>query len=152
MSQAFVGTRSVESGQALKDLLEQCPAPNRQYFLRWVHQAKWAEVLPPEFPSPEGELMTPEFELRWKQAGQGYDLLLLAASDSPQLTEAFEPLARFRWLASAPLGAHLLGQGAEQDLRFPQAIRYPASLKLQQRYFQDQQTGTVHFVARTLAG
>jgi hypothetical protein len=152
MSQAFVGTQSVDSGKALKALLEQCPAPKRQYFLRWVHQVKWAETLPSEFPSPEGEMMTPAFEIRWQQVGQGYELLLLATSELPQLSTTFEPLLPFSWVASEPLAAHLLSTGNQQDMRFPKDIQYPVSLKLQQRYFQDQQTGTVHFVARTLVG
>jgi hypothetical protein len=152
MSQAFVGIQSVDSEAALKTLLEDCTAPTRHYFLRWVHQVKWEKNLPPEFPSPEGEMMTPEFEIRWKQCAKGYDLLLLAVGNPPELPTAFEPLFSFSWLASEPFAAPFLSRGDEQDLRFPQDIDYPAKLQLQQRYFQDPQTGTVHFVARTLVG
>jgi hypothetical protein len=62
------------------------------------------------------------------------------------------------WITSAPLTAHLHPKGSlqvkaedRQDTRFPKPFIYPDRLKLQQRYFQNQQTGAVHFVALTLA-
>ncbi len=153
MSRAFVGTRRIDSDVALESLLAHCPAKSRYYFLRWVHQVRWVtEPLPADFPSPEGEMITPEFEIRWKKARQGYDVLLLAIGEPSQMPTAFEPLPSLSWVTSEPLAVHLLGQGTEQDVRFPQNLTYPANLNLQQRYFQDQNTGTIHFVARTLMG
>ncbi|MFM7448360.1 MAG: hypothetical protein ACKO24_07170 [Leptolyngbyaceae cyanobacterium] len=152
MNNAFVGTRSLESDAALITLLQDCSAVPRYYFLRWVHQVEWTTEIPSaNFPSPEGEMITPQFEIRWKKVQQGYDVLLLAVGEPSQIPTAFEPLP-FNWEVSEPLAVHLLGQGAEQDMRFPRNLYYPPTLNLQQRYFQDQQTGTVHFVARTLAG
>ncbi len=149
MSQAFVGTRSVASGEELKQVLEVLPAQSRCYFLRWVHQVSGFQVqLPAEFPSPEGEMMTPHFEVRWKRKREGYELLLLA-QDVQASTWGFEAVSR-TWEASEPLPTHWHNSGDTPDMRFPKTFTYPKHLKLQQRYFHDRETGTVHFVALTL--
>jgi hypothetical protein len=156
MSSAFVGTRSVISSDDLKQVLETLPARSRCYFLRWVHKVSGFEYeIPADFPSPEGEMLTPEFEVRWKQTPQGYDLLLLAHHGSTP-DQTFQALGS-SWIASDPLKLHLAPKGTlqssekdRQDTRFPNPFIYPDELELQQRYFQNQQTGTVHFVALTL--
>jgi len=35
------------------------------------------DQLPQEFPSPEGQMFNADWELRWKQQGKGYEVLLL---------------------------------------------------------------------------
>ncbi len=155
MTQAFVGSQSVAADQ-LKPLLESLPAPSRYYFLRWVHKVSgFVPVLPPEFPSPKGEMITPGFEVRWQQTHQGYDLLILAHAEIHP-NYGFEALGN-GWIVSAPLRASLSAKGKlqdtaedRQDTRFPKPLIYPDGLKLQQQYFQDQQTRTTHFVALTL--
>jgi hypothetical protein len=159
MNQAFVGQRSVASSAELKQLLAGLPAQSRCYFLRWVHKVSgFGYEMPPEFPSPEGEMLTPEFEVRWKQRkqiGQGYEVLLLHSGE-PDASWNFQPIGQ-DWMASDPLDTHLHPKGSleenaenRQDTRFPKPFIYPNHLKLQQRYFQNQHTGTVHFVALTL--
>ncbi len=156
MNQAFVGKRTLSSGNELKKLLlEMVPATSRYYFLRWVHKVSgFVDELPTDFPSPEGEMLTSKFEVRWKQARQGYEVLLLHSSE-PDSNWEFEPIGK-DWTASKPLPAHLHPHGAlqatdRQDTRYPKLFIYPDSLRLQQQYFQNQHTGTVHFVALTLA-
>jgi hypothetical protein len=155
---AFVGTRSVETPDQLKSLLQELPATSRYYFLRWVHNVSgFSCSLPEDFPSPKGEMLTPGFEVRWQQTQQGYDLLLLAHHELPS-EHGFQALSKnVSWMTSEPLAVHLLPKGKpqdtaekRQDTRFPQPLIYPDGLKLQQRYFQDKHTGTVHFVALTL--
>lgn len=155
MSSAFVGTRSVETPDQLKSLLQDLPATSRCYFLRWVHKVSgFSYSLPEEFPSPRGEMLTPDFEVRWQRTRQGYDLLLLAHHE-PTSEHGFQALnTDFAWITSEPLSAHLSPKGKpqetaerRQDTRFPQPLIYPDDLKLQQRYFCNKSTGTVHFVA-----
>jgi hypothetical protein len=156
MSQAFVGSRSASSGEDLKQLLLGLPAQSRCYFLRWVHRVSgFVDELPQDFPSPEGEMLTPEFEVRWKPSRQGYELLLLH-SGKPDANWGFEPIGS-DWMVSEPLSTHLHAKGEiqgaaenRQDTRFPNPFIYPSALKLQQRYFQKQHTGTVHFVGLML--
>ncbi|MEB3294195.1 MAG: hypothetical protein VKJ24_13640 [Synechococcales bacterium] len=155
MNPAFVGTKSIDAA-SLKEFLQSLTAPSRYYFLRWVHRVSGFEAEPKEFPSPEGTMHTPNFEVRWQQTKQGYDLLLLCV-DKVDEAWGFQAIAA-DWVTSEPLDAHLHPKGAlqakaddRQDTRFPKPFIYPDRLKLQQRYFQNQQTGTVHFVALTLA-
>ena len=154
MNQAFVGKRSIASSDELKKLLETFPASSCYYFLRWVHKVSgFVDQIPPEFPSPEGEMLTPEFEVRWKQTRQGYEVLLLHSSE-PDPVWGFKPIGK-DWITSKPLDTHLHPKGFQgadgQDTRYPKPFIYPAHLRLKQRYFQNQHTGTVHFVALTLA-
>lgn len=151
MSAAFVGTRSIAADQ-LQSFLQGSPASSRYYFLRWVHRVSgFTDSLPETFPSPEGEMLTPDFEVRWRQTSTGYDLLLLA-HQAPEWDHGFELLGK-DWIASEPLVTNPLPKAEKQDTRFPNAIDYPYEHKfqLQQRYFQNQQTETVHFISLTLS-
>jgi hypothetical protein len=155
MNQAFVGKRSISS-EDLKQFLKELPASSRYYFLRWVHKVSgFVDQLPTDFPSPEGEMLTPKFEVRWKQTRQGYEMLILHHSE-PDPSWKFEPIGK-DWIASDPLNTHLHSKGTlqkdaenRQDTRYPKPFMYPDRLKLQQRYFQNKHTGTIHFVALTL--
>ncbi|MCU0527836.1 MAG: hypothetical protein MUF72_23830 [Elainella sp. Prado103] len=148
MSAAFVGTRSIAADQ-LQSFLQESPASSRYYFLRWLHRVSgFINRLPETFPSPEGEMLTPDFEMRWRQTSTGYDLLLLA-HQAPEWEHGFQPLQQ-DWIVSEPLKVHPLPKADKQDTRFPNAIDYPSGLKLQQRYFQNKQTETVHFISLTL--
>lgn len=153
MNQAFVGKRSIGSSNELKKLLETLPAPSRCYFLRWVHKISGLVEQIPNDLSPEGEMFTPDFELRWKQTRQGYEVLLLHSSE-PDPNWKFKSVGK-DWITSEPLDTHLHPNGLQdadrQDTRYPKQFVYPNHLRLKQRYFQNQQTGTVHFVSLTLA-
>jgi hypothetical protein len=149
LNPAFVGTRSVSSSEELRQLLVSLPASSRCYFLRWVHKVSgFQHQLPVEFPSPEGEMMTPDFEVRWKGQRDGYDVLLLAHTVEAAAW-GFEAVAK-SWGTSEALPTYWHNSGDTPDMRFPKTFLYPKNLKLQQRYFHDRETGTVHFVALTL--
>jgi hypothetical protein len=203
LTPAFVGTRRVESAEALRNFLENdLHAPSRYYFLRWLHRVSgFVDRLPEGLPSPAGECLTPEFELRWQQKGTAYELLLLHTGDEGQAAEqaakwGFQPLQN-GWQVSAPQAAHLHPKGPHlrpkpvsqpensdskrpglnrqdterqdaerqdaerqdterqaaerQDTKFPKPFQYPTGLSIQQRYFHDRHTHSVHFVALTLA-
>jgi hypothetical protein len=136
---AFVGTRTVASAEELRSLLEQHQTEKSCFFLRWPHRVSgFCKTLPPDFPSPEGQLFDSQKELRWQPQGQGYSVLLLSAS-GPQ--PKFEPVGG-TWEIQAQ-DAHLY---PKTETRFPQGINNQ-QVNIGQRYFIDPQTATVHFVA-----
>ncbi|NCJ07622.1 hypothetical protein GS597_14110 [Synechococcales cyanobacterium C] len=136
---AFVGTQTVADAAALTAQLEPFQTEGSWLFLKWPHQVSgFCQALPPEFPSPEGQLLTPQLELRWKPQGQGYSLLLLSIAGA---VPEFEPVGQ-TWLTQD----HSAFLYPETETRFPRGLRYQA-LKLGQRYFLDAQTATVHFAA-----
>lgn len=136
---AFVGTRTVASAEALRSLLQQQQTEKSCFFLRWPHKVSgFCRELPPDFPSPEGQLFDSQKELRWKQQGQGYSVLLLSAS-GPQ--PEFDPLGS-AWEIQTQ-NAHLY---PKTETRFPKGIN-DQQVNVGQRYFTDPETATVHFVA-----
>ncbi|WP_373542341.1 hypothetical protein [Chamaesiphon sp.] len=147
MSQALVGTKTLDSIEELRDLLAQFD-PKRCYFGRWAHKVSGlVKSLDLVLPSPEGQMFCIECELRWKQnSRQGYEVLLLHC-DRSVIKLGFEPVGN-GWLVSAPFPAH---QYDSDETRFPQGFHAAEKMNLQQRYFRDAATDTVHFVAITLA-
>jgi hypothetical protein len=155
MSAAFVGTRAIASSTELEQFLQNMSASSRYYFLRWAHKVSGFVRHPDDFSSPEGQMLTPEFEVRWQQTRQGYDLLLLHTRE-PNAAWGFQPVGQ-NWVISGSLTTHLHPKGKpqeeaekRQDTRFPKAFIYPDGLRLQQQYFQNSETGTVHFIALIL--
>jgi hypothetical protein len=146
MSQQLVGTQIVRSQEELRSLIQKVANGQPYYsFLRWAHRVSGIVLnLSEEFPSPEGQVFGKLFELRWKQLSQGYDVLLLHCEQA--VTDlGLTPIAD-HWAVSSPLGAYLFEVDAT---RFPKGLHYPKDLQLRQRYFQDSQTATIHFVALT---
>ncbi|MCD8487754.1 MAG: hypothetical protein LRZ84_13735 [Desertifilum sp.] len=139
---SFVGTQNVDSSEALCKLLSRYKTEDSRYFLRWAHDVSgFIQELPSNFPSPEGQMFSRDRELRWKQQGNGYSVLLLS-------TLGTEP-------NFSPVGQHWKTQDrsayvhSTTETRFPKGI---SALKggIGQRYFMDAQTSTVHFVALTV--
>jgi hypothetical protein len=144
---AFVGICTVESVEELRSLLQQHKTERSCFFLRWPHKVSgFCHTLPPDFPSPEGQLFDSQKELRWKQQGKGYSVLLLSANGAHP---DFEPIrdsrnVRIQWDAQVR-DAHPYPQ---TETRFPQGLNYrEEEFNLSQRYFSDIETATVHFVA-----
>lgn len=142
---AFVGTRTVASADELRSLLQQQQTEKSCFFLRWSHKVSgFCRELPPDFPSPEGQLFDSQKELRWKQQGQGYSVLLLSANGKHS---NFDPIlnsqdAPIQWDAQVQ-DAHLY---PKTETRFPKGID-DQQVNIDQRYFTDLETATVHFVA-----
>jgi len=148
MNNTRVGTKAIASVDGLRTFLSQFATADCYYFARWSHRVSgMVQDLDKAFPSPEGQLFGTQFELRWKQCrDKGYELLLLHCERSVE-NWGFQPVAS-AWEVSEPLGAYLY---QHDETRFPKGFNYPPNLRLQQRYFQDAATATVHFVALTLA-
>lgn len=140
---AFVSvSEQLLAADQLKELLQKYATQPSYYFLRWPHKvSKIEESFPQEFPSPEGQMFNCDRELRWKQKGDKFTVLLLSiAGNEP----GFKPVGH-EW-ETEERTAHFY---PETETRFPQ--RLPATnIKVAQRYFKDKQTATVHFVALTV--
>lgn len=146
MSQQLVGTQKVDSSEKLRSLIRSVANEQPYYsFLRWAHKVSGIVLdVGTEFPSPEGQVFGKQFELRWKRASTGYEVLLLHC-EKPVTELDFTPVAD-HWTVSKPLGAYLFDH---DETRFPKGLTYPDDFQLRQRYFQDQRTATIHFVALT---
>ena len=148
MNQQLVGTITVDSAEALRSQLERLATGDCCYFARWAHRVSGLvpELASQDFPSPEGQMFGAEFELRWKQQGHGYELLLLHCH-TPVTERGFEPVGSGWQVSDKPLETH---QYDRDETRFPQGFNRSGNLQLQQHYFQDAETATVHFIALTL--
>ncbi|MGF1482361.1 MAG: hypothetical protein ACFB4I_23260 [Cyanophyceae cyanobacterium] len=136
---AFVGTKIVIDSAELRSLINQLQSTNCYFFLRWPHKVSgFCTELPTDFPSPEGQVFNSQQELRWKQHGKGYSVLLLSAS---------EEFPDFKLVGQS---WNVREQGAcvypKTETRFPKRLEYQ-NINIRQRYFFDQQTATVYFVA-----
>lgn len=139
---SFVGVKQLSSVDELRELLNQRMDQPSYYFLRWFHKVSpIVEQLPQDFPSPEGQMFNADWELRWKQKGKGYEVLLLSNTDS-------EPgfIAVGQNWETQLRQAHLY---RSTETRFPKGFS-STSANVAQRYFIDTQTATVHFVALTV--
>lgn len=145
---SFVGVKEVDSPDALRKLLDQLADGSGHdfYFLRWPHQVSgFQKNLPHEFPSPEGQMFNHDRELRWKQHSKGFSVLMLSIGNAEQAMQlGFSPIGQ-QWRTQKK-HAHVY-PGTET--RFPQVIK-AGQVDIAQRYFIDQQTSTVHFVALTV--
>jgi len=152
---AFVGHKTVTLEQLQALVTHTAIAlPSSYYFLRWFHTVSGIQTtLPKNFPSPEGQLFNTELELRWKQHGATYNVLLLSKA-APDATLNFTPLAgEWEW---CDRNAYFYDS---DETKFPRGFLYPEAngkpgyskaVPVQQRYFSDTQTATIHFVALTV--
>lgn len=138
---SFVGTKTVGTSEELKTLLNQVMGDNRCFFLRWPHKVSGlCRELPKDFPSPEGQVFNGDRELRWQAQGQGYSVLALSSTDD---ITGFEPIDSETEWVTCDRDAQVY---PSTETRFPKGLA-ANGIDIGQRYFQDKQTATVHFVA-----
>jgi hypothetical protein len=138
---AFVGTRTVESGEQLRVLIQQFQGEKSYFFLRWPHTVSgFCKTLPEDFPSPEGQVFDSHKELRWKRQGQHFNLLLLSVGDEEI---GFKSVGN-----SWQVHEQNVHPYPRAETRFPKGLNYQ-EFDFGQRYFIDSQTGTIHFVSLT---
>jgi hypothetical protein len=147
----YVGYAQVNSVESLESLVERYIKPSDNlpsgHFLRWVHQVSGMRSgLPTEFSSLEGQAFNIERELRWRQEGTHYAVLLLSQVDiKPQ--DDFQALPG-NWQTET--------KGAlchnPKNPQYPNQFHYDDGIEsqLRQCYFRNGDTSTVHFVALTL--
>ena len=150
----FVGCKQLSSSQELQTLLKDFDRQPSYYFLRWKHKVSGIlTYLPSEFISAEGQMFNAELELRWKKNSSGYQVLLLS-QNQPNKELEFNSIGK-HW-KTCDRNAYFYDI---DETKFPQGFTYknesqdniePKKISLAQRYFQDVQTSTVHFVALTI--
>ena len=121
------------------------------YFLRWVHSvsgivddlAKIESDPLRQFPSPEGQAFDAKVEVRWKKRGDGYDVLWLGTETFPDEFDLKEVEGDWE---SEVRNAQLY---PETETRLPKGVK-TAKQDIQQRYFRDTRTSTIHFIALTV--
>ena len=139
----FVGTSDrLITQYELRGLLNRLKSQSSYYCLRWPHQlGNFETELPDNFPSPEGQMFDENREIRWKEKGDKFTVLLLSILGAETGFKAVGD----RWkVQTRPAFLHL-----STETRFPKPITKPPS-NIAQRYFIDSQTSTVHFVALTV--
>jgi len=154
----FVGSKQVSSADDLKNLLGEL-SPDRQnyYFVRLPHKVSGICMNFPEyFPGFEGQMFNEKFELRWKNQGNSYDVVLL--SQETVNSAGFKPI-EVDWQISDRTAYWYLTSENRPPAQFPNEFLFldingnsikPEDIKIGQRYFQDRKTGNVHFVALTI--
>lgn len=140
----FVGvSEQLLTVDELRELLEKPLNQQNYYFLRWPHKVSGIiEQLPDGFLSPEGQMFNCDRELRWKQQGQHFSVLLLSTTGSEP---GFKPIGQ-KW-ETQQRDAHIY---PATETRFPKGLS-STKVDVAQRYFMDADTATVHFVALTVA-
>ncbi|MGF1524265.1 MAG: hypothetical protein ACFBSF_18245 [Leptolyngbyaceae cyanobacterium] len=148
MTQAFVGVNSSPLDQdGLQALMQHCGGEKSWHFLRWPHKVKleFGQPHSVDFDCTEGQVFNQDCELRWKRKEDNYEVLVLA-------TDFFADQALKR------LGEMWTTQDLSCDFflptetRLPKGITYPKGFDVKQRhfgqrYFINDATGTVHFIA-----
>lgn len=152
----------------LLDLIPNFIIKPSYYFLRWTHKVSGILEEPPtetDFPMLEGQMFNHECELRWKYKQKNtYEILLLTIND---IHHSFELVGK-NWriepsnIKKFPSYAYPAYGYRPDETRFPKKLIFPKDLdtrlheeknkkpKLAQRYFIDDRTSTVQFVALTV--
>jgi hypothetical protein len=148
---SYIGHTQVSSPESLQALIERYIKPSNElpigHFLRWAHQVSGMRSgFPSEFSSTEGQVFNPDRELRWKRQGENYAVLLLSQTDIGLLND-FHPLPGKWQTETKDALCHDL-----KNPQYPNKFQYEEELASQlcQRFFRNEETGTVHFVALTL--
>ncbi|VXD17616.1 conserved hypothetical protein [Planktothrix serta PCC 8927] len=158
---AFVGTKEHLEVIQLQEMIKSL-FPEPAYFCERkpdkIEPFK-LEPFKPGFPqdfAPEGQIFNQQRELRWKKTRKGFSVLLLSL-DEPQ-THTLNKLKNnwktedLNW-KTEDRNAHIYRQS---ETRFPKGVHALSAeidqnnFPLGQRYFQDADTATIHFIALTL--
>jgi hypothetical protein len=153
----------------LLELIAQLSVEPSYYFFRWTHEVSGILEQQPtdkHFPMMAGQMFNQQCELRWQpKHNHLYQVLLLSiAGEHPD----FKLIGEGNWQieprnnSAFPSCAYPAYGYRREETRFPKKFIYPDSLdvrigeqntgkpKLGQRYFIDDQTSAVQFVALTL--
>ncbi len=147
MTTPYVGVASVVDIEAVSKLVNDCIGSDGYLFLRWPHRVHCSSVSePPDegLSCPEGQAFNHDKELRWKQTGSAYELLLLSESEA----EKSPLISQFSAIGTAWETKVLNAKSySATETRFPQKISVPDKLDFGQRYFIDAETACVQFIA-----
>ena len=138
----------------LNNLITQiAKSPKNYYFLRYSHGVSGiCQKLPADRGEIEGQVFNSICEMRWKKYKSGYEVLILSKQEFN--LQGFEKLIG-NW-AIFDRSAYL---NDPEETRFPKGFIFkdekdqsinPKDIKIKQRYFQDADTATIHFIALTV--
>jgi hypothetical protein len=123
------------------------------YFLRYSHNVSGICMqLPTDRGEIEGQMFNAVCELRWKKYKSGYEVLLLSKQEFK--FEGFEELTG-KWEI---YDRNAYWHGPDES-KFPKGFKFKGindeninykEIPIQQRYFRDSITATIHFVALTV--
>lgn len=146
----FVETKNIDN--IIDEVKKLSNSQENYYFLRYSHQVSGICLeLPSDRGEIEGQMFNSICELRWKKYKSGYEILILSK-------EKFE-LEGFGLLSGNWQIQDNNAYWNKQEPRFPKGLKFqekdnqdiePDKIMIQQRYFQDSDTATVHFVALTV--
>ena len=149
MIQGYVYHRQFIAAEDINKIIDEVKKcsnlPENYYFLRYSHTVSGICLeLPGERGEIEGQMFNNICELRWKKYKTGYEALILSKQEIK--LDGFESLAE-KW--------NICDRNAywhdRNETQFPKEFIFPnKKIDIQQRYFQDSATATVHFVALTV--
>ncbi len=138
----------------LNNLITQiAKSPKNYYFLRYSHGVSGiCQKLPADRGEIEGQVFNSICEMRWKKYKSGYEVLILSKQEFS--LQGFENLIG-NWTID---NRNACFHGTEET-RFPKGFIFkdennqqmkPEEIPIKQRYFQDADTATIHFIALTV--
>ncbi|AFZ59589.1 hypothetical protein H6G54_13780 [Anabaena cylindrica FACHB-243] len=154
----YIYHKQLVSSDELDNLITKISQPpNNYYFLRYSHGVSGiCQKLPADRGEIEGQVFNSLCEMRWKKYKLGYEVLILSKQEFN--LQGFEKLIG-NW-AIFDRSAYLHDP---EETRFPkgfifkdedhQLIKHEEITKkmpIKQRYFQDADTATTHFIALTV--
>jgi hypothetical protein len=142
----YVYHKQLISNEELQSLINNLSKPQSYYFLRYSHTVSGICInLPTDRGEIEGQMFNAVCELRWKKYKSGYEALILSKQEFP--LDGFEKLPGKWEIIERNAYLHDL-----KETKFPKGFIFKdVELdKIQQRYFQNSATATVHFVALTV--
>jgi hypothetical protein len=149
MTQGYVYHRQFVKAEDINKIIDAVKThfnlAENYYFLRYSHTVSGICLeLPKERGEIEGQMFNAYCELRWKKYKTEYEALILSKQKFEM--EGFEVLTGEWRIVDHKAYWHDI-----KETKFPKGFIFPdKNPEIQQRYFQDSATATVHFVALTV--
>lgn len=156
MMQGYIYHRQFVTAEEINQIIDAVKKASNlsenYYFLRYSHQVSGICLeLPKDRGEIEGQMFNAICELRWKKYQAGYEALILSKNQFE--IEGFDVLSGEWKICDRNAFWH------KEEPKFPKGFKFkgnseqdinPDDIKIQQRYFKNSDTATVHFVALTI--
>ncbi|MEA5513323.1 hypothetical protein [Nodularia sp. UHCC 0506] len=153
LTPGYVYHKQLVSSDELNTLITQISNSESYYFLRYSHAVSGiGQELPFERGEVEGQVFNFICEMRWKKYRSSYEVLILSQQEFS--LEGFEKLTGNWAICDRDAYWH-----NPEETKFPKGFTFkgknnqsikPEEIKIKQRYFQDSDTATTHFIALTV--
>lgn len=149
----FVYVQQIASVEELKNLLEKLWIDPSYYFVRSPNSVSGITMQLPTDISHQGQMFNHKWELRWKKQPPGYEVLLLSIAEIDS-NLGFQAVSNDWKICDRHAYFY-----DNDETKFPKGFVYigenntqisPKTIPINQRYFKDAKTETVHFVALTI--